>query len=186
MQLSPAEARSALDDIQRTSALSAKATGYRRAAPHLLLWGAIWTLGYGAPALAPQTPNWIWLALDAIGLVGSFVIGMRTPGPVAGKTGGHTGRVFAASAVCVLFVIATLTVMQPTQTAQLMVFPALLLGLVYGLVGVFGRSKFLWIAAAAPACALLAYFFFQPWLGLTMAVVGGGGLMLSGLWMRSL
>jgi hypothetical protein len=80
----------------------------------------------------------------------------------------------------------TLAIMHPTQPAQYLVFPSLVLGLVYGLVGVFTLPKFLWVAAVVSVSGVLAFYFLQPWLSLCIAVTGGGGLLLGGLWMRRL
>jgi len=43
-----------------------------------------------------------------------------------------------------------------------------------------------WTVLGAAVCVMsvLSYFFLAPWYDLVMAVVGGGGLLLGGTWMR--
>jgi len=189
MELSAAEARSALEDIERTTTLSARSTGYRRASPYLILWGVIWVLGYAEPLLAPRLSEGLtWLALDLIGMIGSVVISARTQASrsTAPKIASRTRRILAASGLLVVFIIGALTVMHPTDSAQIRVFPSLVLGLVYGLVGIFGMPRFLWIAVVVPAAGLAAYYLAPTALPLTLSLIGGGSLVVSGLWMRRL
>ncbi len=48
MPLSREQAEGALRDITQTERRSFSAYGYKSAAPYLLLWGALWIVGYGA------------------------------------------------------------------------------------------------------------------------------------------
>jgi hypothetical protein len=186
MDVSLTEARDALRDVDKATALSNQSRGYRIAAPYLILWGVIWIVGYGAQALsAAILTGRLWLVLDVVGLLGSGVIASRERGK-SGRQGKGLWRRLAAFATVFLFVAMTLAIMHPTEPAQYLVFPSLVLGLVYGLIGVFTLPKFLWIAAIVSASAVLAFYFLQPWLSLCIAVTGGGGLVLGGLWMRRL
>jgi hypothetical protein len=183
MEVSLTEARDALRDVDKAAARGNQSRGYRIAAPYLILWGVIWIVGYGASAWPEAVSSGrLWLVLDVVGLLGSGVIASRE----RGRQGKGLWRRFAAFATVFLFVGMTLTIMHPTEPAQYLVFPSLVLGLVYGLIGVFTLPKFLWIAAAVSFSAMLAFYFLQPWLSLCIAITGGGGLLLGGLWMRRL
>jgi hypothetical protein len=186
MNVSPTEARDALLEVARTSVRSAQSRGYRYAAPHLLLWGTIWIIGYGAPVLWPGVrESWCWVLLDVIGMVGSSVIVICAPRPDEELKRSAKG-LWAGLALATLFIIATFLVMHPAESAQYHVYPALVLGLVYGLIGLFALPKFLWVGAVVSLSSLLAFFFLQPYLSLCIAAAGGGGLVIGGLWMRRL
>ena len=46
MSLSSKEAADTLSEVEDAARRSIRAFGYDRAAPHLMLWGTIWLLGY--------------------------------------------------------------------------------------------------------------------------------------------
>lgn len=186
MDISPIEARDALREVAQTSSRSLQSRGYRASAPHLLLWGVIWMIGYAAPVVfSGLGEGWCWMVLDIVGIAGSSVIAAHTPVPTD-QSRGKLARLWGGLVIVMVFVVATLAVMHPTQAAQYRVFPALVLGLVYGLFGVIVLPKFLWVACGVSLLSLMAYFFLQPYLSVCVAVIGGGGLVIGGMWMRRL
>jgi hypothetical protein len=84
----------------------------------------------------------------------------------------------------VVFVSGTFAVMQPHDPRQPAAFFPLLVAAGYGIMGALGATRMLSIAAAIAALTLGGFFslggLFLPW----MAAVGGGGLILGGLWLR--
>ncbi len=75
MSLSPAEAQSALKDIEKTENRTAASQHARVSAPYLIMWGVIWAIGYAVTAAASRL-SWIWLTLIVGGTVGSVILGM--------------------------------------------------------------------------------------------------------------
>ncbi len=67
MSLSPQDAAAALHDIQAAERRSATLHGYRQGAPHLILWGVLWALGYGQTDLRPAYAQTIWAVVTPIG-----------------------------------------------------------------------------------------------------------------------
>lgn len=186
MEVSATEARDALREIEQVTLRSNRSQRYRISAPYLILWGVVWFVGYSSMFYWPTlSANLIWLVLDSLGFIGTVMIGMRTS-----RAGGDlkrvNRRVLGVFAVVTLFIIATIGVMQPMDAAQYKVYPALVLGLTYGLIGVFFLRGFVWLAAAVSLGSLLPFFFLQPWLSLCIAVFGGGSLLIGGLWMKRL
>ena len=76
MSLSREEAQGALRDVEKATRRSTAAFGYRMSSPHLIWWGLIWLIGYGAMA-AKVTWDPLWPILSLTGTVGSFWIGWR-------------------------------------------------------------------------------------------------------------
>jgi hypothetical protein len=59
-----------------------------------------------------------------------------------------------------------------------------MVGLVYTLMGSIRRTRIMWIGMAVFVLTLVGYAFLRPVLPFWLAAVGGGGLILGGLWMR--
>jgi len=182
MPLNPSEAADALRDIARTERRSSSAYGYRLASPHLILWGVVWAAGYGAMSVDPKW-SVFWPALSLAGVAGSFLIGwrMRSAGNAAFEWR------YAATLVAVfVFIAAIFAIMPPKNDLQISAFFPLLTALLYALVGIWTRGLRMLVAGFAIAALTVAGYFcfpthFLPW----MAVVGGGGLILGGIWLRS-
>jgi hypothetical protein len=182
MGISRTEAASALTDIESTAGRSRLLKAYHVSGPILMTWGVIWALGYSAMGLLPPA-QWglVWLVLDVIGIVATILLAR------AGKSGAKAGQGWkiGASVVTIMaFMTATYAVFQPTSVDPAIVYPGLMTGLVYAGVGIAFAPRYLWIGAAVFAASLVGYFFFHPWLAFWMAAVGGGGLLVSGLWLR--
>lgn len=182
MPLSPKEAAENLLDIEKMERRSSNAYGYEMAAPHLLLWGVIWVVGYGASYLNPDT-SWLWFVLVGVGTLASSVIGWRMNR--ARSEGGRDLR-YLASALAIFLFIAALFQITPLNGMQVGAFFPILIALFYALVGIWSRgTRMVILSIALAALTLIGYFHLQPYFGLWMAIVGGGGLVLGGLWLRT-
>jgi hypothetical protein len=187
MAITRAEAADALRDVERTTERTHVLRGYRHASPHLILWGAIWVLGYAAMGVLPQEQwGWVWLGLDLVGVAGSATIAGRAGGGLAAEAGRGPGMaaMFAVMVFIVLFVVATYTVFAPRGPESYLVFPALVLGLVYVAAGAWKMPRLAWVGAAVFALSMAGYFLARDSLAFWLAAVGGGGLILGGLWLR--
>ena len=191
MAISQAEAATALRDIEQTTARATEMRAYSYASPHLLLWGVVWVLGYGAMGYAaPRDWGLIWVPLDLVGVVGSAVIAARAR--ARASAGAVDSGAFSPVAMLMallftaLFVVCTFTVCAPARPEPYLVFPALVLGLVYVVAGVWKMQRLAWIGAAISTLTMAGYVFMAPWLGYWIAAVGGGGLILGGLWLRKI
>ncbi len=178
--LSRDEAATSLKDIQRTQGRSAEAYGYASAAPFLILWGAIWFLGYGATDFGPPYSNWVWPVLILIGLVASAVVGMRTKSGNA-KQG---VRIMAMWLVMLAYASAVLAVMRPVNDNQVGAFFPLIVAFLYTMMGIWMGLRFVIAGVAIAALTLGGYFLLASHFSLWMAFVGGGTLIATGLWLR--
>ena len=151
MSLSSSEANDALRDIRKAEQASSTTYGYRLASPHLIIWGVIWAIGYGATWLRP---GWwvVWPAIGVIGMAASFWIGRRK---VQAKTGPYGWRYLATSLVVFLFIAAVFAVLQPRSGEQISAFMPILVALFYALTGIWARRRCRMLAhraAAVVAC----------------------------------
>jgi hypothetical protein len=182
MPMTTQEAANALQDIALTQQRASTLRGYERGAPHLILWGIVWAIAYGICDLAPALATPAWLVLDVIGITGSFFIGRAA---VADKSQARYGWRFAGFGVtAVAFVVATYYILQPHELAQFGAFPALFIALIYTVIGIWRGSRWTVAGVTLGVCCVAGYAFFKEHFMLWMAIVGGGTLVLSGLWLR--
>ncbi|HEY2445664.1 MAG TPA: hypothetical protein VGI20_08005 [Rhizomicrobium sp.] len=182
MPISSTEAQDALRDIARTGSASAKAHGYQHASPHFIVWGIIWVLGYALSYARPQGGA-LWPVLVVLGTAASFWFGWKSK-PADSKT--YDWRYAATALAVFLFIGAVFAVMPPRTSAQLSAFFPIVVALFYSLVGIWTRGMRMLVAGAAIGVLTLAgYFLLAPYFMLWMAVVGGGALILGGIWLRS-
>jgi hypothetical protein len=181
MGLSPQDALAALNDVEATDARARASQANRAGAPYLLLWGAVWVVGYTLSGLLPGKligPTWIVLGLAGFAAM-AFLPRRET------TSRAYRGLTIAIMQVAIFaFIGATYWVMRPTQGDQYMVYPALMVGLIYTLMGSLRRTRIMWIGAAVFVLSLIGYAFLRPVLAFWLAAVGGGGLILGGLWMH--
>ena len=183
MNISRDDAAAALRNVERAQARSLEIRGYRIASPYLFLWGAIWAVGYFLTGMVAEGDIWkVWAAADLIGVVGTVFLGVRSY--AAGRKPRRGLRALGAFLAIAAFVVASYTVMRPTSDLQFEVYPALILALVYTLVGLFLLPRFIWIGAAVFVATMAGYVFLQPWINLWLAGAGGGALILGGAWLR--
>ncbi len=177
MTLSPQDATAALRDIDAAQARSATLRGYQRAAPNFLIWGVIWAVGYGLCDAFPRHSQAIWVVLVPVGIVAGFLATRGTTPPFAWRYG-------AIALAMLAFFTATLFVMAPVTGRQIAAFIPLFVALVYVLAGIFRGPRYVVAGLVVAAATLIGFVFLHDHFMLWMAAVGGGALILAGLWMR--
>jgi hypothetical protein len=193
MPLSPNEAAQTLGEIARTEKRSAEAHEYANASPGFILWGLIWLAGYSGSYLLPNYGfqrgiNWLWFALTIAGVVGSHLIGRyqyRHQHPGKKAEGRAVGLRFGMTFFAMfLFVVATFTIMRPVHPAAVGAFIPLLVSLAYAIWGIWRGLRFLYVGIAVAALTLGGFLYLREFFLLWMAFVGGGSLILVGLWLK--
>ena len=181
--MSVAEARQSLDVVRAAFNRGTTLYRYRQASPYFLLWGVVWALGYGLSDWWPALAGWIWLALDLVGVAASILItGIGHARRGAGH--GMTWRIAALALTVLAYLAAAFLVMAPQTGRQVSTFITLTVALAYSTVGIWAGPRWMMAGVAVCAAALIGYFhvpvYFNTWMGL----VGGGALVLSGIWLR--
>ena len=180
--VSARQAADALLDVQRTQHRLSILRGYEYGAPHFLLWGCIWIVGFASSYTFPAHQGLIWLALDMLGIFGGLMIVRAAP--IVGMHASRSWQYLAAAATLVAFVAATYYVMAPHSGTQFGAFPALVMALFYVLVGIWRGPRWIIVGSAVGLLTLLGYGLLREYFMLWMAGVGGGTLLLTGIWMR--
>jgi len=191
MVISSTEAAEALRDIAQTDRRTRVSGAYHVASPHLILWGLVWAAGYTGSGLTPPE-QWglVWLPLILVGVIGAIALGIRagarSGGTAAkGKIGFSAGKSATLALAIGLFMGSVYYVFQPASPLPYLVFPALITALVYVLLGgLLGLPRYVAIGAIMFLVTMAGFIYAKPYLPFWIAVAGGGGLILGGLWMR--
>jgi hypothetical protein len=184
MNYSRQQAEAALNDVERAKQRAGIFRGYERGAPQFILWGLIWIVGYGLSDLLPQWSGPVWLILVVCGIVGGYLIG-RAPVDGSMATGAiPVWRYMLASAAFFAFMAATYFVMQPHSGAQFGAFPPLVVALIYVLTGIWRGSRWIVAGTVVGALTIIGFALLKEHFMLWMAVVGGGALIVTGLWLK--
>jgi hypothetical protein len=177
MSVSRQDAAAALRDIEDTQARSETLREYQHAAPYFIIWGILWAVGYGLSDVFPRHANAVWAVLVPIGLVAGFFVSRGRKPANASRYGASALAVFA-------FMAATFFVMAPVGGRQIGAFIPLFVALIYVLRGIWGGLRHVVAGVAIAALTLGGFVFLSSHFSLWMAAVGGGALILAGLWMR--
>ncbi len=149
----------------------------------MILWGVVWgPWVMASPSSAPAgTCSGRWWRLP--GTAASFFIGTRYRALGARP---FDWRYLATIFAVFAFIVALFTIIPPRNDMQVSAFFPQLVGLSYVLIGIWTRTiRILFLGVAVAALSLVGFFYLPHYFLLWMAVVGGGGLILGGLWLRS-
>ena len=184
MTVSTQEAAAALDDVARVHHRSAVLRGYEHGAPHFLLWGVIWLVGYGGTYLYPAAANPLWLVLDVLGIGGSYLFVRAAPRSASPADSARGARFGALALAIAGFIAATYYVLRPHSALQFAAFPPLLMAFAYTAIGVWRGVRWAAIGIMLAVLTVTGYAFLPAYFIAWMAVCGSASLLLTGLWMR--
>jgi len=187
MSLSGEEAKTHLSEAETAGRRSSQLYHYHKASPHLMMWGGIWVLGYGGTALSPPYSDLIWTILVLAGVAGGAWIGRCSSTWGWGEAGRNpkSWRMVSLAAIAVFFVMATYAIMQPTHGPQFAAYPALITGTVYAAIGLWIGIRYVVTGILVVALTLFGFYHLQEYILWWLAFVGGGSMILAGLWFRT-
>lgn len=180
MPPSAEEAASALREIAAIRERAAGFQDYRAESSQLLVWGTAYALGFFLSALFPERLLQVWPPVVALGLGFGALIAHRTTADVPGIA----WRYLALIGSIILFVTLVNLVMWPLRPQQSAMVAPLLIGTLFLLRGVMLRPRYLVIGVGLLGVSLLGFSLLSHLFWWWMAVAFGGGLLLSGLWLR--
>ena len=179
------EAASRLHEIDTARRHSLTLFNYGQASPYLLLWGGLWIVAGVVGAASPGNARVGWLAVDVVGLAGTFyliVSQSRRYGERVGRR--QTIRCLATAVVLAAFIALTLRVFAPATGVQVQTFITLLVAAAYALVGCWFGLRYAVVGAVLAGLAAGAFHLAPAQLPLIVSLLGGGALVLGGVWMR--
>ncbi len=182
MTLNPNDAATALDDIATVQRHTRDTLIYGRAAVFFILWGVLLAIGYVVSFVAPAFAETGWRAVIIAGFTSTAVLIYRRPAH-AGRARWDRPMMFAQLA---LYGYGWLFMMLawPLSPRQLDAYWPNVFMLGYVLAGLWLGRFFLILGLSVTALTAVGYVWSGAWFPLWMAVVGGGGLIAGGLWLR--
>lgn len=185
MNLTRDEAASRLREIEAARSHSLTLFNYGLASPYFLLWGAMWIVAGGVGAASPGNAGIGWLIADFVGLAGTgyLVVSQTRRNP---ERDGRRSmfRFVAIALVLAAFIVLTLKVFAPVTGVQVQTFITLLVAAIYAFAGCWFGLRYAVVGSVLALLAIGALHFAPAHLPLIVSLLGGGAIILAGVWMR--
>ena len=180
--IDPKEAAQALHDIEEIVQRVRQSRTYDIASQIMIAAGVLVLAGNIANFLTPRYSGFIWITVNVLNVAVAAVL--STMG--ARQTGVRFGfRVLGAFLLFYAFGILCSGVFGHYGPREMGAFWPIYFMLFYCMAGLWLGRAFIAIGLAIIVLTLIGYFFVESFAFLLwMAAVNGGGLILSGLWMR--
>ena len=181
--IDPKEAAQALSDIDQMVARVRQSRIYDLASQIMIAAGVLVLAGNIATLIAPRYSALIWITVNVLTV--ASVVALSTMGTrmIGGKA--FDFRTLAVFLLFYAFGIFCSVVLGHYGPRELGAFWPVYFMLFYCIAGLWFGRAFIALGLAIIVLTLIGYFFVEGGAFLLwMAAVNGGGLILSGLWMR--
>ena len=185
MEMTREQARDSLSEIREVSQRLRRSLAASDAGGHLILWGIVWIGAFLVCGFWPDRSALAWTIGDAIGIIGSVTIGIRSgrskvQSPDAARQG---WRLFGLWLAMFAFVGLWMWLLQPTSNAQIAAFICTAVMFLYVVMGLWLEAWFLlWLGLIVTALTVSGYHLFPDQFYFWMAATGGGSLLAAGLY----
>lgn len=187
MNISPNEAEEALASIDRMTQRTRSAIGSSGISTSLIVTGVVWLLGYTATQfLTPNLAVIVWVVSGMLGALVATVLGIRAGKRVRSPSAAETTRragIFWL--LLLLFGIAIILLTQPADGKQMTVLIILLVMIGQLAMGLLLGFQAVWWVLPISALTLAGYYLMSDYFYLWMAILGGGGLIALGVYIRT-
>lgn len=181
--IDPKEASAALSDINDMVRRVRQSRIYELASQFMMVAGAFVVVGNLATYVAPRYAVYIWPSINVSTVLVSAAISMAD----YRRTGARSFdfRVLVAFVLFYAFGLLCSVVLGHYGWREMGTFWPIYFMLFYCVAGLWFGQAFIYIGVGITALTLIGYFFMTGDIFLLwMALVNGGGLIVSGLWMR--
>ncbi len=188
MNVSPNEAEEALAAIRAMMQKTRRAISSSGGYIFLIIWGVIWLLGFlNSQFLPEQAVGPVWAGLDVLGGALCALIGIRMGRGVHSRTKSTTTgqRIGIFWLALFLYCLAAIAVAWPVDGKILAMFIIFFVMVGWLAMGLLLSFASVWPSLAITALALVGYYLLPGIFYLWMAILGGGGMIALGLYIRS-
>jgi hypothetical protein len=186
MNISPTEAEEDLAAIQITMRKIRHSIASGGSYITLIVTGAVWLVGFLSTQFVPEISAYVWTAGSILGTILGTVLGFRMGKRVRSPaTAPMVKRVGLFWLLLVFFAIAFILIARPTDGKQATIFIVLFIMLGQMAMGLLFSFSSVWWVLPITALALAGYFLFPGIFYMWMGVLGGGGMIALGLYIRS-
>ena len=186
MNISPNEAEEALAAIQDMAQKTRHSIASSGVHNSLIVTGMVWLVGFICTQFIPQEITaYIWVGISVLGSIAATVLGIRSSKrvriPTAGATAKRIGTIWLLLAV---YCLAAIAVTWPIDGKQLTVLIILFVMTGWLVMSLLLSFASVWPGLIVIALALLGYFLRPGIFYLWMGILGGGGMIALGLYIR--
>jgi uncharacterized membrane protein len=186
MEISPNEAEETLEVIKDITQKTRHSMASGGTHITLLVTGVVWLIGFICTQfLPPQITGYIWGGSTVIGTVTAIILGARLGrrihSPLTIPTAKRTGLFWL---ILIIFALAIIVIARPAdgKQASLMIILFLMLGQLS--MGMLFSFSSVWWALPIAVLAVIGYYLLPGFFYLWMAILGGGGMIALGLYIR--
>lgn len=157
----------------------------KKTGPYFIIWGLIWLIGFTMTATNLQEfIFWVWLGLSIVGWTFTIILWFRqehdTPIPSFLQT--QLSYVWGSFAIIiVIFIFLMSTKLLAFSGTYLLLYMVLLAVIMYALLSIVLGKELLFMAIWLGLLAAISFTWFQSYMNLIYAVIGGGSLIITGL-----
>jgi Fe2+ transport system protein B len=186
VNISPNEAEEALAEIQTVMQKTRQSIASSNAHISLIVTGIVWLIGFLCTQfLSGEILTYIWIALSIVGSALATILSIRTSkrvrSPSAATTAKRIGLIWL---LLVVYCIAAIAVAWPLDGKQLTTFIVLFVLVSWLVMGLLLSFTSIWPGLILIAMVLVGYFLLPGIFYLWMGILGGGGMILLGLYIR--
>ncbi len=187
MKVSPTEAEEALADIQSIMQKTRQSIASSNVHISLIVTGSVWMIGFLCTQfLSGAIVAYIWIGLSILGSTLASILSMRTSKRVHSPTAAATAkRIGLTWVLLAVFCAAAIVVAWPLDGKQLTVFIILFVMIGWLEMGLLLSIISIWPGLIIIALILVGYFLLPDIFYLWIAILGGGGMIALGLYIRS-
>jgi hypothetical protein len=186
VNISPSEAEEALAAIQTMAQKTRKSIANGGAYITLIVTGVVWLIGFLCTQFLPKgIVGYIWGGLSLLGTIVGIILGrrvgkrLRSPSTIS-----MVRRVGLFWLLLVFFALAVIAVARPADGKQATTLVILFLMLGQMAMGLLFSFSYVWWTLPITVLALIGYFLLPGIFYLWMAILGGGGMIALGLYIR--
>jgi len=189
MNVSQEDAQASLSTVNDVMDHTQKALSSAYSNPLLIMWGLLWIIAYTSTHFYHMYAFHIFMAMAAVGGVGTAVIyGVyRAKGPVK-ETPSHKSSLLRITALWIflcLYIVIWLFLLAPFSGIQCNAFICTAVMFAYIVMGLWFESRFMVVLGLAVTVAtLVGFYLLRDYYCLWMALVGGGALFGTGMYIR--
>ncbi len=186
MTISSTEAREALAAIDSIAQRTRHSVASGGTTVTLVVTGIVWLLGFTSQQFLPkEIVGAVWIVLSTVGtglgLFLGFRMGKRLRSPSTGPMAKRAGLFWL---FLVLFAVTIIAIVRPADGKQATLLIVLFIMLGQLAMGLLFSFSTVWWALPVSALAVAGYFLLPGIFYLWMAVLGGGGMIALGLYIR--
>ena len=187
MNISATEAEETLAAIQTIAQKTRQSIASSGTSITLIATGIVWLVGFLATQfLSGPIVAYIWTGMSILGSIVGILLGARMGKRVRSPSFNATAkRAITFWLLLVLYAAAAIALARPTDGKQVTAFIILFIMIGQLSMGMLISFSSVWWALPITALALIGYFLLPGIFYLLMAILGGGGMIAFGVYIRA-